>query len=89
MRVAHNRLGAIVAHCPRLVAELCDGIADETFNAKGSNAANFVKPIVTKLAASLWMYSYEASRSSATAARSPNARPSAMLGASSTTSAPR
>ncbi len=44
----------------------CDGVADETFNAKGSNAANFVKPVVTKLAAALWMYTYEASRPSAT-----------------------
>jgi hypothetical protein len=44
----------------------CDGLADETFTAKGSNAAFFVKPTVTKLAASLWMYTYEASRPSAT-----------------------
>lgn len=44
----------------------CDGIADEGFNAKGSNAANFVKPVVTKLAAALWMFTYEASRPTAT-----------------------
>ncbi|MEZ4296188.1 MAG: MopE-related protein [Polyangiaceae bacterium] len=44
----------------------CDGIVDETFNNKGANAANFVKPVVTKVAASTWMYTYEASRPSAT-----------------------
>ena len=44
----------------------CDGVVDETFNAKGSNAANFVKPTVTKIAASLWTYTYEASRPSST-----------------------
>ncbi|MBK8251137.1 MAG: hypothetical protein IPK82_00510 [Polyangiaceae bacterium] len=44
----------------------CDGLVDETFNAKGSNAANFVKPVVTKVAAALWTYTYEASRPSAT-----------------------
>jgi len=44
----------------------CDGLVDETFNAKGSNAAYFVKPAVTKIAASTWIYSYEASRPSAT-----------------------
>jgi len=44
----------------------CDGIVDETFNNKGSNAANFVKPIVTKVAAATWIYTYEASRPKAT-----------------------
>jgi hypothetical protein len=43
----------------------CDGVVDETFNAKGSNATYFVKPAVTKIAASTWIYSYEASRPSA------------------------
>jgi hypothetical protein len=44
----------------------CDGVVDEPFSAKGTNSANFVKPTVTKLGAALWMYSYEASRPSAT-----------------------
>jgi hypothetical protein len=44
----------------------CDGLVDETFNAKGSSAAYFVKPAVTRIAASTWIYSYEASRPSAT-----------------------
>jgi hypothetical protein len=44
----------------------CDGLIDETFNNKGSNNAYFVKPAVTKIASSLWIYSYEASRPSAT-----------------------
>jgi hypothetical protein len=44
----------------------CDGVVDETFNAKGTNATNFVRPGVTKLAANLWIYSYEASRPTAT-----------------------
>ena len=44
----------------------CDGVIDETFNAKGTNAAFFVKPNVTKIAASTWMYSYESSRPSST-----------------------
>jgi MYXO-CTERM domain-containing protein len=45
----------------------CDGVVDETFAAKGANATFFVKPAVTKIGASLWVYSYEASRPSATA----------------------
>jgi len=45
----------------------CDGSIDETFNAKGTNAAFFVKPAVTKTGTSTWVYSYEASRPSATA----------------------
>jgi hypothetical protein len=40
----------------------CDGLVDEPFSNKGSNAMYFVKPAVTKVAASLWIYSYEASR---------------------------
>jgi hypothetical protein len=44
----------------------CDGVVDETFNAKGTNAANFVKPTATKISATRWMYSYEASRPLAT-----------------------
>jgi hypothetical protein len=40
----------------------CDGVVDETNLAKGSDAANFVRPAVTKIAASLWAFSYEASR---------------------------
>ncbi|MBI5548628.1 MAG: hypothetical protein HY901_32505 [Deltaproteobacteria bacterium] len=44
----------------------CDGLVDEAFNNKGSNVANFVKPAVTKLSTNLWIYTYEASRPSAT-----------------------
>jgi hypothetical protein len=44
----------------------CDGIVDEPFSAKGSNATYFVKPAVTKIGASLWIYTYEASRPNAT-----------------------
>ena len=44
----------------------CDGLVDEVYTAKGSDAANFVKPVVTKLAAALWISTYEASRPSAT-----------------------
>src|SRR5207247_4802756 len=40
----------------------CDGLIDEPFSNKGSNAANFVKPVVTQIAAATWIYSYEASR---------------------------
>jgi hypothetical protein len=44
----------------------CDGVVDEPFNSKGPNATYFVKPVVTKVAASLWIYTYEASRPNAT-----------------------
>ena len=44
----------------------CDGLVDETFNNKGTNATYFVKPSVTKIGTSLWIYSFEASRPSAT-----------------------
>jgi hypothetical protein len=44
----------------------CDGATDEPFSAKGATAAHFVKPAVTKIAASLWITSYEASRPGAT-----------------------
>ena len=43
----------------------CDGLVDETYAAKGTNAANYVKPAVTRIASSLWVYSYEASRPNA------------------------
>ncbi len=45
----------------------CDGLVDEPFTTKGSNAAYFVKPAVAKIGASLWAYAYEASRPNATA----------------------
>ena len=44
----------------------CDGLVDETFNAPGTNAANFVKPAVTKIGTNLWTYTYEASRPTST-----------------------
>jgi hypothetical protein len=44
----------------------CDGVVDEPFSAKGSNPTYFVKPVVTKIAASLWIMTYEASRPTAT-----------------------
>ncbi|MFO0662268.1 MAG: MopE-related protein, partial [Polyangiaceae bacterium] len=44
----------------------CDGLVDESNINKGTNSANFVKPVATKIGASLWMSSYEASRPSAT-----------------------
>jgi hypothetical protein len=44
----------------------CDGSVDEPFSRKGTNVANFVRPAVTQIATSLWIYSYEASRPSAT-----------------------
>jgi hypothetical protein len=40
----------------------CDGLVDETYQAKGTVTATFVKPAVTKIGTSLWVYSYEASR---------------------------
>jgi Putative metal-binding motif len=43
----------------------CDGLVDETFNNKGTNATYFVKPAVTKVGAALWVYSYESSRPNA------------------------
>src|SRR4029453_7143370 len=34
----------------------CDGSADEPYNAKGSNATYWVKPNVTKIGGSLWVF---------------------------------
>jgi hypothetical protein len=44
----------------------CDGLVDEPFTNKGSNATYFVKPTVTQVAASVWIYTFEASRPNAT-----------------------
>jgi hypothetical protein len=44
----------------------CDGSVDEDYQDKGTNTAHFVRPVVTKIAATSWIYSYEASRPSAT-----------------------
>ena len=48
----------------------CDGLVDEPFSNKGTNPTFFVKPAVTKVQAvgnqPLWIYTYEASRPSAT-----------------------
>ena len=72
---AATKCSAVKADCAGLpggCVELCDGIdndcdglVDESFKAKGAQAAYFVKPVVTKVAASTWMYTYEASRPSA------------------------
>jgi hypothetical protein len=45
----------------------CDGSIDEAFVAKGANATFFVKPTVTKVSATRWIFSYEASRPGADA----------------------
>jgi len=44
----------------------CDGLVDEAFTNKGSNAAFFVKPAVVKTGANTWTFAYEASRPTAT-----------------------
>ncbi len=44
----------------------CDGLIDEPYTSKGSNPAFFVQPTVTKIAANLWIDTYEASRPTAT-----------------------
>ena len=46
----------------------CDGLVDEPFTNKGSNAMYFVKPVVTQVQANpgLWIYTYESSRPGAT-----------------------
>jgi hypothetical protein len=44
----------------------CDGLVDEPFSNKGSNPTYFVKPAVTRIASSLWIYTFEASRPGAT-----------------------
>jgi hypothetical protein len=46
----------------------CDGLVDDTFNAPGPNGMFFVRPAVTRIGPSLWIYSFEASRANATAA---------------------
>jgi hypothetical protein len=59
--------------CAPNCAELCDGIdndcdgsVDEPYSSPGTNATYYVKPTVTKIGTSRWIYSYEASRPSAT-----------------------
>jgi len=72
--VACSALKANCSDLPGGCTELCDGIdndcdglVDETYKSKGSNAAYFVKPAVTRISGStIWMYSYEASRPTAT-----------------------
>jgi hypothetical protein len=68
---------AVPANCATLpggCAELCDGadndcdgLTDEAFINKGTKVAYYVQPAVTKLGAqNTWMFTYEASRPSAT-----------------------
>jgi len=45
----------------------CDGVIDETYNMAAAADGNFVKPAVTQIGPSLWIYTYEASRASASA----------------------
>jgi hypothetical protein len=46
----------------------CDGSTDETFNAKGTDTANFYRPRVIQISSSpnTWIYQHEASRPNAT-----------------------
>jgi hypothetical protein len=44
----------------------CDGLVDEIYTAKGTNATHWVKPAVTRIATNLWVYQHEASRPGAT-----------------------
>jgi hypothetical protein len=43
----------------------CDGVVDETYQGKGTNATYFVKPAVVKIGTSTWVFAYEASRPTA------------------------
>lgn len=43
----------------------CDGTVDEIKNSPGTNAMFYVQPAVTKISATRWIYSYEASRPNA------------------------
>ena len=44
----------------------CDGLVDESYLNKGTNASYFVKPLVTRISSNSWIFSYEASRPDAT-----------------------
>lgn len=44
----------------------CDGLVDEPYTNKGSVSGFFVQPVVTQIDTNLWIYSFEASRPSAT-----------------------
>ncbi|AKT39760.1 MopE-related protein [Chondromyces crocatus] len=72
--VACNAVKADCATLPGGCTELCDGIdndcdglVDETFNDKGQNATHFVRPSVTRVSPTRWMYRYESSRANALA----------------------
>ena len=50
----------------------CDGLIDENYLNKGTDAAYYVKPAVTQIAADRWIFSYEATRPDASATTAGN-----------------